>query len=278
MSALSQRTLASKPGTEVLSGTITAVRFYSPKSGWAVLGVNSTGGDSEAGALGGQVTVVGTIPNPREGDEYSFTGKTVVDQKWGRQFKAESFEVLLPSTRKGIIRYLSTLAVGVGEVKASRIVGALGDDCLTRIATDAEALEVCTFLTELQRQEIVSALTQNRTLADLCALVCREGITPAFAARIMAHFGDDAVDIVKTEPYRLTEIDGIGFLTADKVAMAVNIAPDAPARIQAAIRSWSRTSIVAIVTVAPFALHCPATSSRRSWSRPASARRMPAAA
>lgn len=227
MSAMTQRALDSRPSVEVIRGTIGTVRFYNPKSGWAVLSVH---------ASGESVTVVGPCVNPREGDEYQFTGSFVTDPKYGRQFKFDSAEVLLPSTRKGVIRYLASIAYGVGEVKAARIVGVLGDDCLTRIATDAEALEICTFLSGLQRQEIVSALTKNRTLADLCGLVCREGITPAFAARILAYFGDDAMDIVKAEPYRLTEIDGIGFLTADKVAMAVGIKPDAPARVQAAVR------------------------------------------
>ncbi|HHW26231.1 MAG TPA: ATP-dependent RecD-like DNA helicase [Firmicutes bacterium] len=224
MSALSQRSLAS---AEVLSGVISTVRFYNPKNGWAVLSVH---------ADGESVTAVGPVVNPREGDEYQFTGSFVTDPKYGRQFKFDSAEVLLPSTRKGVIRYLASIANGVGEVKAARIVGALGDDCLAKMQQDPDVLDTLTFLTEQQREEIKQHLREHKTVAEVSALICREGLTPHLAAKIVAHFGDEAVKVVKEEPYRLTEIEGIGFLTADKVAMAVGIKPDAPARIQAAIR------------------------------------------
>lgn len=227
MTALAQRSLASKPSTEVIRGTIGTVRFYNPKSGWAVLSIH---------ADGESVTAVGSVINPREGDEYEFRGSFVTDPKWGRQFKFESAEVLLPSTRKGVIRYLASIAYGVGEVRAARIVGTLGDDCLTTMQTNPEVLDTLSFLTAAQREEIKQHLREHSVVAEVSGLICKEGITPAMAARIVARFGDDAVRVVKEEPYLLTEMDGIGFLTADKVAMAVKIAPDAPARIQAAIR------------------------------------------
>jgi len=227
MSALSQRSLASNPSAEVLSGVISTVRFYNPKNGWAVLSVH-TGGES--------VTAVGPCVNPREGDEYEFRGSFVTDPKWGRQFKFESAEVLLPSTRKGVIRYLASIAYGVGEVRAARIVGALGDDCLAKLQADPDLLDTLDFLTTAQKEEIKLHLREHSVVAEVSGLICREGLTPHLAARIVAHFGEDAVRIVKEEPYRLTELEGIGFLTADRIAMAVGIKPDAPARIQAAIR------------------------------------------
>jgi exodeoxyribonuclease V alpha subunit len=213
--------------TETLSGTVIGVRFYNPKNGWAVLSVHA-GGES--------LTAIGPCVNPREGDDYEFQGSFVTDPKYGRQFKFDSAEVLLPSTSKGVIRYLASIANGVGEVKAARIVGALGDDCLAKMQQDPDVLDTLTFLTEQQREEIKQHLREHKTVAEVSALICREGLTPHLAAKIVAHFGDEAVKVVKEEPYRLTEIEGIGFLTADKVAMAVKIAPDAPARVQAAIR------------------------------------------
>lgn len=227
MTALAQRSLASKPSTEVVRGTIGTVRFYNPKSGWAVLSIH---------ADGESVTAVGSVINPREGDEYEFRGSFVTDPKWGRQFKFESAEVLLPSTRKGVIRYLASIAYGIGEVRAARIVGALGDDCLAKLQANPDLLDTLDFLTTAQKEEIKLHLREHRTVAEVSGLICREGITPAMAARIVARFGEDAVRVVKEEPYLLTEMDGIGFLTADKIAMAVGIAPDAPTRIQAAIR------------------------------------------
>lgn len=227
MTALAQRSLASKPSTEVIRGTIGTVRFYNPKSGWAVLSIH---------ADGESVTAVGSVINPREGDEYEFRGSFIVDPKYGRQFKFSQTEVLLPSTRKGVIRYLASIAYGVGEVRAARIVGALGDDCLAKLQANPDLLDTLDFLTTAQKEEIKLHIREHKAVAEVSGLICREGLTPNLAARIVAHFGDDAVRIVKEEPYRLTELDGIGFLTADRIAMAVGIRPDAPARIQAAIQ------------------------------------------
>lgn len=212
---------------EMLHGTIITVRFHNPQSGWTVLSI-SVDGDV--------ITAVGPCVNPREGDEYEFRGRFVTDPKYGRQFKFSQAEVLLPSTRKGVIRYLASIAYGVGEVRAARIVGALGDDCLAKLQADPDLLDNLDFLTEAQREEIKLHLREHKTVAEVSGLICREGITPAMAARIVAKFGDEAVRVVKEEPYRLTELEGIGFVTADRIAMAVGIKPDAPARIQAAIR------------------------------------------
>ncbi len=223
MSALPQRALSNQ---ETLRGTIANVRFYNPKNGWAVLTLHTS---NEA------ISAVGNVVNPREGDEYEITGAWIVDKKYGRQFQIQGAEVLLPSTKKGIIRYLASIAHGVGEVKAARIVGALGEGCLDTLQADPGVLDTLTFLTPAQREEIKQHLREHSTVAEVSALICKEGITPNLAAKVVAHFGADAVTVVKEEPYRLTEIDGIGFLTADKVAMAVGIKPDAPARIQAAI-------------------------------------------
>jgi len=209
-----------------ITGTVQTVRFYNPRTGWAVLSVHA--GDES-------LTAVGSVVNPREGDEYRFTGSFVVDPKYGRQFRIDSAEVLLPSTRKGMIRYLSGIAAGVGEVRAARIVGALGDDCLARLHADPSLLDNLDFLTAPQRDEIRAHLREHAAVAEVSGLICREGITPNLAARIVAAYGEDAVRICKEEPYRLAEIEGIGFMTADRVALTTGIPATAPARIRAAI-------------------------------------------
>lgn len=225
MSVVAQKTLAN---AETLQGTIVGVRFHNSQNGWSVLQVL---------VAGDPVTAVGPLVNPREGDEYSFRGHWTSHSKYGRQFQFESAELKLPSTRKGVIRYLASIAYGVGEVRAARIVGALGDDCLAKLQADPDLLDNLDFLTEAQREEIKQHLRENRVVAELSALICREGITPSLVARIVAKFGEEAVNIVKDNPYRLAdEVEQIGFLTADKIAKAVGIAPDSPYRIQAAIR------------------------------------------
>ncbi len=213
---------------EVLAGTVVSVRFHNPRNGWSVLSFSSNGEF---------ITAVGSIINPREGDEYELRGRYVQNAKYGEQFQFENAELQLPATRKGVIRYLSNIAYGVGPVKAARIVGALGDDCLEKLFKDPGLLGSLGFLTPEQKTEIKEHLQQNQTVAELSGLICGEGITPSLAAKIVRRYGNDAVEIVKENPYRLADdIENIGFLTADKIAMRIGIAEDSQFRVQAAIR------------------------------------------
>lgn len=217
---------------EILAGTILAVRFHNPSNGWSVLLV-ATHGDM----AGETVTAVGPLVNPRENDEYEFRGRWVNHAKFGRQFQFEQAELRLPSTKKGVIRYLSSIAYGVGEVRAAKIIAALGEDCLTKLQEAPDLLDTLDFLTAQQREEIKQHLRENRVVAELSALICREGITPALVAKIVKHYGNDAIQVVKENPYQLAEdIEQIGFVTADRIAKAVGIAPDSPFRIRAAVQ------------------------------------------
>lgn len=229
VAAVSQEALLIAPAKTPdgsITGTIRAVRFYNPRTGWAVLSICV---DNEF------LTAVGSVINPREGDEYRFTGSFVTDPKYGRQFRIDSADVLLPSSRKGMIRYLSSIAAGVGEVRAARIVGAIGDDALSRLHADPSLLDGMDFLSGPQREEIKAHLREHAAVAEVSGLICKEGVTPGLAARIVVAFGEDAVRVCKEDPYRLTEVEGIGFLTADRVAMTTGIPPNAPARLRAAI-------------------------------------------
>lgn len=229
MNATARRPLAEP---ETLAGTIVGIRFHNPSNGWSVLSVTATGD-----MAGETVTAVGPLVNPREGDEYEFRGWWTNHAKFGRQFQFEQAEMKLPSTRKGIIRYLASIAHGVGEVKAAKIVAALGEDCLAKLRETPDLIDTVDFLTSTQKEEIKQHLKENRVVAELSALICREGITPSLAVKIVARYGEDAVRIVKENPYQIAdEINGIGFLTADKIAKAIGIAPDSPYRVQAAVR------------------------------------------
>lgn len=214
--------------TETLNGTIITVRFHNPQNGWSVLNLSVSGE---------MVTAVGPMLNPREGDEYEFGGKWTTHKTYGKQFRFDKAELQLPATRKGVVRYLSNIAYGVGQVRAAKIVSVLGDDCLERLFENPNLLDTLDFLSSQQCDEIKEHLQQNQTVAELSGLICREGITPSLAARIVARYGNDAVEVVKENPYRLAEdIENIGFLTADKIALRIGINKDSPYRVQAAIR------------------------------------------
>jgi exodeoxyribonuclease V alpha subunit len=213
---------------ETVEGTVTRRIFYNVETGYCVLAVDI--GEPEPIKLSGSVSSI------REGDRYKFTGAYVDHPKYGRQFKFESSELVLPTGTAGVARYISTITAGVGMVKAKKIVEKLGEDCLTRIKEFPELLDTLDFLTEVQRQEIAEDLAKNSVQAELAGLICREGIGQGMVARIMGKYGQDSVQIVKENPYLLSdELWGVGFKKADAIAQTVGIAPNSPYRVEAAL-------------------------------------------
>ena len=215
---------------EVLQGTVQRRIFYNAENGYCVLSVSA--GDLD------DIKVTGNMPSVREGDEYKFTGSWADHPKFGMQFRFQSSELILPSGKAGVARYLSQVTYGVGAIKAQRIVDALGEDALEKIKADPAVLDDLDFLTEQQRQDIIEDLSQNSVQAELAGMICRPGtgIGMGTVAKIMLKYGADAVRIVKENPYLLAdELYNIGFRKADTIAQATGIAPNSPFRVEAAV-------------------------------------------
>jgi len=235
-----QKFKAPVPEQAILQGTVLRRRFYNAENGYAVLIVQDKESELET-------TAVGNIPTVREGDEYKFTGHYTTHHKYGPQFKFSQAELILPSGKAGIARYLSHVTPGVGIKKAERIVAALGEDALERIKEDPSILNNpdLSFLTQTQKEDIAQDLNANSIQAELAGMLCRpgSGIGMGTVAKIMAEYGEDAVRVVKENPYILSQdLFGVGFLTADAIAQSVGIAPDSPFRIEAAINFLLRES------------------------------------
>ena len=226
MSLPQTKTIENKTA-EIIRGAIIRARFHNPSNGYCVL---------QVGAGEKVITAVGYMPSVREGDEFSFTGRWANHPKFGRQFAFESCELLLPKSRKGIVAYIASLTYGVGEAKAGRIIDALGEDCLDLIREKPEVLAQVPGITPKQADEIAAKLNENTVLADLSSLICRQGVTPRLAAAVYMKYGAESVDVVKNNPYVLADdIYRVGFITADRIAQAVGVAPDSPYRIRAAL-------------------------------------------
>lgn len=218
---------------KTLTGTITGVRFHNPQNGYSVLTIETKGETlfDEAN----RISVVGNLAAVRIGDEYELTGSWSEHKQYGKQFTFQKAEVILPKEKHGSISYLATLASGVGQAKAKKIVDALGEDALQRIINDPGVLNQFMFLTTEQVAEITQGLNQNKTMAELSGLICGEGIGIGTATRIYKEYGKDAVQIVKENPYILAdEVYGIGFKVADRIGRSVHIAPDSPYRVESA--------------------------------------------
>ena len=241
MAASPRRRKQNKPeaetAQETIQGTVNRRIFYNAENGYCVLSVSA--GDLD------DIKVTGNMPSVRECDEYKFTGSWIDHPKFGLQFRFTEHELILPSGKAGLARYLSNVTYGVGAIKAQRIVDALGEDALSLIKENPGILESekLSFLDERQRNDIIADLSQNSIQAELAGMICRDGIGMGTVAKIMAKYGSDAVKIVKENPYLLAEeLYNIGFLKADVIAQATGIAPNSPFRVEAAVDYTLRES------------------------------------
>ena len=225
---------------ETLKGTVSRKRFHNAANGYCVLVCEVESLKDSADFEGGSTVMVGSMPAVREGDEYSFKGVWVNDEKWGKQFKFAESELILPSGKAGVARYLSQCTYGVGIKRAEKIVQALGDDALERIKTDPGVLncEALSFLDERQRGDIVNDLAANGIQAELASIVCvpGNGVGMGTVAKIMARYGGDAVKVVKENPYLLSDdLFGVGFRKADTIGLAAGVEANSGFRVEAAL-------------------------------------------
>jgi exodeoxyribonuclease V alpha subunit len=229
-----------------LQGTIQRIIFHNPQNGYTVLSLTV---ELEGGAKDGpensfneiplpDLKLTGHLAAPREGDEYRFTGTWFTHPRFGKQLKFTDAELLLPVGKSGVARYLSQITAGIGVKKAEKIVKALGENALEQIRENPGCLDHpdLAFLTEEQKKEIVADLTKNSVQAELAALICGPGIGMGTVMRIMKEFGQDAVVKIKENPYVLcSEVYGIGFKTADSIALRTGIPKNSPFRVDAAL-------------------------------------------
>lgn len=220
---------ASSPMSETHKGYIRRIFFTNPENGYTVFKFFSADDRQE-------FTAVGHILNPRSDDEYLLRGEFAENPKFRRQFIVTEHQLLLPSTTKGVVSYLCAFGTGIGPAKARRIVDTLGEDCLERIKADPKLLQTVPGITTEQAGEVAKHLLGNVVLAELTALICREGVTANLATKIYSKYGAESVQVVKENPYVLADdIYGVGFVIADRVAGAVGLQANNPYRVEAAV-------------------------------------------
>jgi ATP-dependent exoDNAse (exonuclease V), alpha subunit - helicase superfamily I member len=216
----------------VLEGTVERITFRNEENGYTVLRL----APDEAGGAE-PVAVVGRFPAVAVGERLRLWGQWVHHPQYGRQFAATDFVVVAPSTVEGIRRYLgSGLIKGIGPALADRLVRHFGVDTLYVIEHEPERLLEVEGIGPQRAEAIARGLRQQRAIRQVMVFLQGHGISPAYAARIYRVYGDEAVERVRANPYRLAaEVPGIGFKTADGIARSVGIAPDAPERLAAGL-------------------------------------------
>lgn len=213
-----------------LKGEVITVVYHNPENGYVIARVDSP---SEAG----QINVVGLLGDVAPGESLRMTGDWVEHSKFGRQFKAESCEHLMPASLNGIRRFLGSGAVkGIGEKTADRMISRFGSQVLDIMDSDPERLLEVEGIGVAKLKTIVSSWQEKREVRGLMLFLQTHGVATTFAHRIFRHYGVSAVQRLRANPYDLAyDIHGIGFRTADEVALKLGFAEDAPQRLEAGV-------------------------------------------
>ena len=167
---------------------------------------------------------------------YDFRGRWSRNAKHGTQFEVDSYdEVIIPS-REGIIGYLSSGQIkGIGPKIAEKIYASFGDMTLEVLDREPEKLLDIPGISETRLKKISDSYLANRAARDVVAFLTPYGITANRAVKLYREYGKEAMDIVKNHPYRLCELAGTGFKTADRIASSVGFSPTSQERIDAAL-------------------------------------------
>jgi exodeoxyribonuclease V alpha subunit len=224
-----------------ISGSVERVTYYNAENGYSVVRLkpDSRGMLRFPYASGREalITVVGNLPEVNPGEWLRLRGRWTSHSDYGRQFQVEHCEQTLPATVEGIKRYLgSGMIRGVGKVMAERIVDRFGEDTLEVIDHDPDQLQNIIGIGPKRIKGIKQAWQEQKAIKDVMIFLQSHGVSTSLAIKIYKKYEDDALDVVRTQPYRLVQdVYGIGFKTADQIAKALGLAHDDPGRIEAGI-------------------------------------------
>lgn len=221
---------ASGQASEVLAGSIERVTFHNPENGFCVLRIKARGHRE-------LVTVVGHAAEISAGEWVTVSGVWVNDRQHGQQFRAAFLRSSPPTTAEGIEKYLgSGMIRGIGPIYASKLVRAFGAEVFEVIEQAPERLREVPGIGRVRAERISKAWADQKVVREIMVFLHSHGVGTARAVRIFKTYGNDAVQVMAENPYRLArDIRGIGFRTADAIAARLGIEPAAMIRLRAGI-------------------------------------------
>ena len=215
---------------EVLAGLVERVTFHNADSGFCVIRIKARGHRD-------LLTVVGHAAAISPGEWITASGEWMNDRSHGQQFKARFMRTSEPTSIEGIEKYLgSGMIRGIGPVYARKMVKAFGEKVFDVIEAEPDRLREVTGIGPVRARRITSAWADQKIVREIMVFLHTHGVGTARAVRIFKTYGSDAVQVMTENPYRLArDIRGIGFKTADAIAMNLGIEKTAMVRIRAGI-------------------------------------------
>ena len=185
-----------------------------------------------------EITIVGALPELTAGEQAVFSGEWVEHPQYGRQFKCTACQLQKPTTLLGIERYLgSGLIHGVGPSTAKLIVQRFGEETLTVLSEHPERLQEVPKMGKKRWMQIAESYREQQQAREAMVFLQSYGIPANLSVKISRLYGERTPEVIRSNPYRLCEdLEGVGFLTADRIGTALGVAPDSEARIQSALK------------------------------------------
>ena len=211
-----------------LKGIVTNVIFYNQENGYTVLTLE---------ANGEEITAVGNLPILSVGEAVELEGNFTVHSKFGTQFQIKKFTPSVPETKEGVIRYLgSGLIKGVGPATAKNIVTMFGMDSLKILETDPMRLTCLKGISERKALQISNDYAELKKMQNQIMFLQGYQLTTNLSIKIYNVYKENTQKLLTENPYRLIDdVDGVGFLTADRIAQNMGIEKDSIFRIRAGI-------------------------------------------
>ncbi|MEP7309367.1 MAG: ATP-dependent RecD-like DNA helicase [Acidobacteriota bacterium] len=215
---------------EVLAGLVERVTFHNADNGFCVLRIQARGHRD-------LITVVGHAAVIAAGEWVTASGDWTNDRTHGQQFKAHFLRTSAPTSIDGIEKYLgSGMIRGIGPVYAQKLVRAFGERVFDVIEAEPQRLREVTGIGPVRAQRITGAWAEQKVVREIMVFLHSHGVGTARAVRIFKTYGADAVQVMTENPYRLArDIRGIGFKTADAIAMKLGVEKTAMIRVRAGI-------------------------------------------
>ena len=216
--------------SESLEGVLERITFYNEENGFLI-------GKLKGQDKAAEIAVVGKAPKVQCGETLALKGTWSTHPKHGRQFAFTSFESKLPASAYGIRKYLASgLIHGIGKTYANKIVDHFGADTLRVISEESGRLREIEGIGKLRVKSIKEAWEEQKTVREVMMFLQTYGVTDALCLRLVRKYGNSAKTVLENEPYRIIrDVKGIGFKTADKIALNLGLANNGPARLEAGI-------------------------------------------
>src|SRR3989449_585041 len=215
---------------EVLAGLVERVTFHNSENGFCVLRAKARGHRNV-------VTVMGHAASIAAGEWITASGNWINDRTHGQQFKAQFLRASAPTSVEGIEKYLASGMIrGIGPVYAKKLVRAFGEKVFDVIEATPDRLREVDGIGPVRAASILAAWAEQKAVREIMIFLHSHGVGTARAVRIFKTYGADAIQVMSENPYRLArDIRGIGFKTADAIAMKLGIEKSAMIRVRAGI-------------------------------------------